>query len=109
MASPRRIFPPLVLALALVACGDVYVVGTASDCTTVPARLSELGIDPNDVAQIEFTAERGQEGAILKRWGWAKMKSCDGYVVVRTDTGCGPRGSDPYTTGNCRLPERRAG
>ena len=109
MTRHPRIFALLALALSVTACGDIHVAGTASDCTTVAARLAELGIDPNDVAEVEYQTERGQEGAVLKRWAWAKMKSCDGYVVVRTDTGCGRRGSDPYGTGNCRLPEKRAG
>jgi hypothetical protein len=99
----------LALVVLVTACAEIQVAGSPNDCTSLENRLRELGVDPSDVADVETQVERASgEGGVLRRWAWAKMKSCDGYVVVRTDTGCGRRGSDPYTTGTCRLPEPRA-
>ena len=101
----RHMIAPLAFMALLAGCGDIQYTGGPNDCGTAQARLAQLGIDPNDVAGVETQTERANEGGVIRRWAWAKMKSCDGYVVVRTDGGCGPRGSDPYATGNCRIPE----
>jgi hypothetical protein len=103
----QRKLVPLALTIVLAACAEGGF--RSGDCATPQVRLAELGIDPSDIQSIEQYVERGPESTVLRRDGWVKLKSCDGYVVVRLDTSCGPAGSAAYTTGNCRLPERRGG
>jgi len=107
MPLVRHMIAPLAFIALLAGCGDIQYAGSPNDCGTAQARLAQLGINANDIERIEIQNERGEEGAILQRYAWAKMKSCDGYVVVRTSAGCGISGSQPYTTGNCRIPEKR--
>jgi hypothetical protein len=102
----HRVFAVSSLALALAACGDLQVSGPGSR-DSAEGRLTEIGVNMADVDHIEYQVERANEGGILQRWAWAKMKSCDGYIVVRTSGGLGRHGSEPHATGNCRLPEER--
>jgi hypothetical protein len=102
----RRLLVLSSAALALAACGDIQAAGPGSR-DSAEGRLAEIGVDMADVDHIEYQVERANEGGILQRWAWAKMKSCDGYIVVRTSGGLGRRGSEPRATGNCRLPEER--
>jgi hypothetical protein len=52
-----------------------------------------------------MAADRANEGGIISRHAWARLKSCRGYIVVRLDTNCSH--SDAYATGDCRLPAAR--
>ena len=106
MPSLRTLAATLVGALALGACADMGQTARSPDCATPEARLAELGIPASDIVSILQTSERATEGGLISRHAWARLKSCTGYVVVRLDSSCGPRGSDAYTTGNCRLPEK---
>jgi hypothetical protein len=108
MISVRFAIPMLAAMLVLGACADGVQVSAGSDRGSVQGRLTEIGVDMADVESVEFTVERGEEGGIMNRWAWAKMKTCDGYIVVKTSGGYGRSGSQPYATGSCRLPEPRA-
>ena len=94
------------VAVGLAACGDAQVT-FGPERGSVEGRLAEIGVSMDDVDHVEFQTERANEGGILNRWAWAKMKTCDGYIVVRTSGGLGRSGSQPYATGSCRLPEQR--
>jgi hypothetical protein len=108
MSQIHRTLALLFVAAALGACEGTQIGTAASDRGSVQGRLAEIGVDMADVEGIEFTVVRGSEEAgVIDRWAWAKMKSCDGYIVVRTSGGLGRSGSQPYATGNCRLPEPR--
>jgi hypothetical protein len=109
MLLPPRLIVSLAAVLALAACSGeaIHIAGTASDCGTAQARLAQIGIPESDIVEITNTVERANEMGILSRHAWARLKSCDGYVVVRTDSSCGRWGSQPYATGNCRVPEPR--
>ena len=102
----RRLLVLSTALFGLAACGDGQVSGGA-DRGSVEGRLAEIGVGMDDVADVEYQVEHGSEGGVLNRWAWAKMKSCDGYIVVRTSGGYGRRGSEPRATGSCRLPEER--
>jgi len=98
---------PLAVAAALALGACVQSVGGPGgpSRSSVEGRLMEIGVDMADVDHVEYTVERGSEGAVINRWAWAKMKTCDGYIVVKTTGGLGRSGSQSYATGNCRLPE----
>jgi hypothetical protein len=100
-----RILVPIAFAFALAACADGAL--RSADCGNVNARLAELGIAAGDVQSVQQQVERGEEGSVLHRNAWVRLNSCDGYVVVRLDSSCGPSGSNPFTTGNCSLPQPR--
>jgi len=111
MTLLRHAATPLAIAtaLALGACGQPVGGPGGPSRSSVEGRLLEIGVDMADVDQVEYTVERASEGGVKDRWAWAKIKSCDGYIVVRTTGGLGRSGSQPYATGNCRLPEPRGG
>jgi len=94
----------LAFALSIAAC-TALPDQWAAECRTAEARLAALGIDSSEIERIDSVTDRGTEGAIISRHAWARLKSCTGYVVVRLDADCNH--SDPYTTGNCHLPQRR--
>lgn len=102
----RRLLVLSAVAFGLVACGNAEV-SFGPERGSAEGRLAEIGVNMSDVEGIEYQNERASEGGVLNRWGWAKMKSCNGYIVVRTSGGLGPRGSEPYATGDCRLPQHR--
>ena len=102
----RRLVLLSSVAVGLAACGDVPV-SFGPERGSVEGRLAEIGVNMADVADVEYTVDRANEGGVINRWAWAKMKTCDGYIVVRTTGGLGPRGSEPYATGECRLPQHR--
>jgi hypothetical protein len=102
----HRVLAVSSIAIALAACGDIRI-SSGDERGSVEGRLAEIGVGMDDVDHVEFQVDRANEGGILNRWAWAKMKSCDGYIVVRTSGGLGRRGSQPFATGNCRLPEER--
>jgi hypothetical protein len=108
MITLRPTASTLVAALALSACADHMQTARGPDCATPEARLAELGVATDDIVSVLQTNERAV-GGVISRHAWVRLKSCSGYLVIRLDSSCGPRGSDPYTTGNCRLPEKRVG
>jgi hypothetical protein len=107
MRSSRVVIAILTATFALGGCADGVVVSGGTDRGSAQGRLAEIGVDMSDVERIEFTVDRMPEAGVIDRWAWAKMKTCDGYIVVRTSGGYGRSGSQPYATGNCRLPEER--
>jgi hypothetical protein len=62
----------------------IQYAGSPNDCGALSARLSQIGIDPNDVAGVETQTERANEGGVSSL-GLGEDGSCDGYVVVRTE------------------------
>lgn len=110
MTLPRHAALPLAVAAALALGSCVQHVGgpDGPDRASVEGRLLEIGVAWADVDHIEYTVDRANEGGVINRWAWAKMKTCDGYIVVRTTGGLGRSGSEPYATGNCRLPEPKS-
>ena len=109
MPALRPVTPVLAAALALAACAEGTQTARSPDCATAEARLAEIGIPADDIVSILQTTERAQESGVISRHAWVRLKSCSGYVVIRLDSSCGPGGTDAYTTGNCRLPEKSAG
>jgi hypothetical protein len=101
----HRVLAVSSVAFALAACGDAQV-SLGPERGSVEGRLAEIGVSMADVESVEFVNERGGEGAVLNRWAWAKMKTCDGYIVVRTSSGLGRNGSAPYATDSCVLPDQ---
>jgi len=104
--DPSMKFEPFafVVVLGVAACAGPSG-RWAAECRTPEARFAALGIASSDIIRIDSVADRG-EGGIISRHGWARLKSCTGYVVVRLDSACDH--SDPYTTGDCRLPQGRS-
>ena len=100
----RRLVLLSSVAVGLAACSDVSF---GPERGSVAGRLAEIGVSMEDVDHVEFQVERANEGGILNSWAWARMKTCDGFIVVRTSGGLGPSGSQPYATGECRLPQQR--
>ena len=98
----------LFLAFATGAC-DQAAMRTGGPTQSVEqaaeARLDALGIPRADVESIQLGVERGQEGVIINRATWVRLKSCRGYVVMNLDRYNEVR--DVYTTGDCRLPGGR--
>lgn len=99
-------YNPLALAFALsIAACAALPDQRAAECRTPEARLAALGIASSDIDRIDSVADRANEGGIISRHAWVRLKSCTGYVVVRLDSPCDH--SDPYTTGDCQLPQGR--
>jgi len=95
----------LAAMVLLAACAEQTGTTQLAECATAESRLAALGVDRSEIVSVLATADRAHEGSgVLARHAWVRLRSYDGYIVVRTDTGCSH--NDAYATGNCRLPER---
>ena len=68
-------------------------------------KLADMGVAETDIQSIEVTTTRnasaGAGSHVRGYQAWARLASCDGYVVVSVSNMCTYR--DAHTTGNCRM------
>ena len=94
LASAVFLALSLTAAPVAAACMDVF-----------QEKLANMGVAETDIQSIEVTTTRnasaGAGSHVRGYQAWARLTSCDGYVVVSVSNMCTYR--DAHTTGNCRM------
>ncbi len=78
--------------------------GAGANCrASVDAKLTELGISPDDVESRELVADTsgGEARQLMGYSSWVRLKSCKGYVVIGLSTDC--KFEQAYTKGECKI------
>jgi hypothetical protein len=99
-----RLFMSRISVAMFAAFGGVTPNVAPASCSTPEHRLTEIGVSPAEVADIEIQNEYGTQHKILQSWAWARMNDCDGAIVVKLSSNCGRQGSAPFAVGRCSLP-----
>ena len=68
----------------------------------VSERLDRLNLDPSDISEITYDAQRhGRQDRVTRILVWVGLHSCKGYVIVDLSKHCTVR--EVYGRGECML------
>ncbi len=94
----------LVLGLFLLSALSAEAAGARKYCAEqVSERLDLLKVDPSDIREITYDAQRsGRDNSrIVRILAWVGLHSCKGYVIVDLSKHCTVR--EVYGRGECNL------